>query len=759
MRYRLTLENFIIIALFIGLQMGIWAVYADSQLAAEKATTTSTSLGFDPAQPKVDTGERIPLTLTGANGEITWQVLKGKIEGRGHQVYYLAPPAPGQDTVTVTDAAGNTANLTIEVAGFLDLKISHVLFLLLVGFVGGLVSGFIGSGGAFVLTPAMMSMGVPGIVAVASNICHKFPKALVGAIKRAKYGQVDVKLGIVMGISAEIGMLVGAHVQEVIKASMGDAGSNLYVSVVFVAVLAIVGSYVLRDALKIYRSGNMDEQEEVSKLARWIQSIHIPGTMMYFKSLNARVSVLITIPLGFATGMLAATIAVGGFIGVPSMIYILGAPSLMASASELVIAFVMGLGGSIKYAWSGYVDIRLAMIILAGSLFGIQLGAIGTTYVKPYMVKLVMGVIMMLVLLSRGLMIPIYLSTLGYIREIDANLVNMTSSTSLVMLIGALLIGAIIVLYALWSGRQAHLVEEQAAEVAAMKTSFSLPEPAIPASSRGIFERMLVASDASEFSAGALRQAINLAQQEANRLYVMSVLVSNPEYESLAPQLLQQEKQPVLAHLENVKIQAQQAGVNCEALLRYGTSPYEELVDEAEKSRMDVIVMGRRGKSGMMRTMMGSATAKVIGFSPVSVLVVPRAAPTISGQQIVVGVDGSLCSERAAVVAKQVAKFLNNAPVTVVSVVHTQHDTTRREEANQAVQQTVGIFQAEGIKAEGVIVEGRAAEALVGEATRRNADLIVVGTHGRTGLERVLVGSVSERVIGLASCSVLVVKA
>ncbi|NJO15811.1 MAG: universal stress protein [Thioploca sp.] len=756
MRHYLTWENLIIATLFIGLQVGIWAVYADPQIGTETTPTTSTALVFEPAEPKLETGEKIPLSLHGASGDIVWHSLKGKIEGRGDQVYYLAPAAPGKDTITVTDATGNTATLTIEVSGFLDLQIHNVLFLLFVGFVGGLVSGFIGSGGAFVLTPAMMSMGVPGIVAVASNICHKFPKALVGAMKRAKYGQVDVKLGIIMGISAEIGVLYGAHIQEMIKTRMGDAGSNLYVSVVFVVVLAIVGGYVLRDALKIYRSGNMAEQEEVTKLARWVQSIHIPGTMMYFNSLKARVSVLITIPLGFATGMLAATIAVGGFIGVPSMIYVLGAPSLMASASELVIAFVMGLGGSIKFAWSGFVDIRLAMIILAGSLFGIQLGAIGTTYVKPYMVKLVMGIIMVLVLLSRALMVPIYLSTLGYIDKIDTGIASVVSNISFSMLVGALLTGAIIVLYALWSGWRAHAVEEQAAEVAAMRTSFSLPESTI--ASQGVFDRMLVASDTSEFSAGALRQAINLAQQDINQLYVMSVLVSNPEYESLVPQLLQNEKQPLLAHLDQVKVQAQQAGVSCEALLRYGTTPYEELVAEAEKSRMSVIVMGRRGKSGVMRTMMGSSTAKVIGFSPVNVLVVPRAAPTISGQPIVVGVDGSRYSERAAAVAKQIAQFLNNAPVVVVSVVYAQHDAARREEANQAVQQTVDSFQAEDIKAEGIVVEGRAAEALVGEATRRNADLIVVGTHGRTGLERVLVGSVSERIIGLASCSVLVVK-
>ena len=209
MRHYLTWENLIIATLFIGLQIGIWAVYANPQMESETTPTPSTTWVFDPAEPKLETGEKIPLTLHGASGDIVWHSLKGKIEGRGDQVYYLAPAAPGKDTVTVTDATGNTATLAIEVSGFLDLQIRNVLFLLFVGFVGGLVSGFIGSGGAFVLTPAMMSMGVPGIVAVASNICHKFPKALVGAMKRAKYGQVDVKLGIVMGISAEIGVLVG----------------------------------------------------------------------------------------------------------------------------------------------------------------------------------------------------------------------------------------------------------------------------------------------------------------------------------------------------------------------------------------------------------------------------------------------------------------------------------------------------------------------------------------------------------------------
>ena len=350
-----------------------------------------------------------------------------------------------------------------EAANFINLDMMNIAYLFIVGFVGGLVSGFIGSGGAFVLTPAMMSLGVPGLVAVASNMCHKFPKALIGALKRAKYGQVDVKLGIVLGLSAEAGVLYGAHIQEGIKKAYGDAGSNLYVSAAFVLILAIVGGFVLRDAWKTYKSGNTDEEEKVTKLARWVQSINIPGTMVYFKSLNARISVLFTIPLGFATGMLAATIAVGGFIGVPSMIYVLGAPSLMASATELVIAFVMGLGGSFKYALHGLVDIRLAMIILAGSLFGIQLGAIGTTYVKPYMIKVVMGLIMVIVLFSRGLMVPVYLSQLGLIQTLNEGTVKLLKNTSFAIMALALILGAFIVLRAMWQGRRAEkLVTKEA---------------------------------------------------------------------------------------------------------------------------------------------------------------------------------------------------------------------------------------------------------------------------------------------------------
>ena len=346
-----------------------------------------------------------------------------------------------------------------EVIQFIDLNILNIGFLFLVGFIGGLVSGFIGSGGAFVLTPGMMSLGVPGTVAVASNMCHKFPKALVGAFKRYKYGQVDIKLGLVMAASAGVGVQVGIKIQQWILERWGQAGSNLYVSLSFVVILVVVGGYVFMDAVKTSRSGG---GEKVSALAKKLQSINLPP-MIYFKRANLRISMWFTIPVGFATGMLAATIAVGGFIGVPGMIYVVGASSLVASATELVIAFVMGFGGSINWAIHGMVDIRLVLIILGGSLLGVQLGAIGTTYVKEHMIKIVMATIMLIVAVSRALAIPNYLNKLGLL-SVNATLIDILDKVSFITMCAALAIGAIIILGSMWKASRASRVEYQLEE-------------------------------------------------------------------------------------------------------------------------------------------------------------------------------------------------------------------------------------------------------------------------------------------------------
>jgi len=347
-------------------------------------------------------------------------------------------------------AAGDNVMKDISIM-FIDMSVSKLLALLVIGAVGGLLSGFIGSGGAFVMTPAMMSLGVPGAVAVASNMCHKFPKAMVGAYKRWKYGQADIKLGLVMAVTAVIGVQIGIKIQKYILNQFGGAGSNLYISAVFMVVLVFVGGYVFYDAWKLAKGGG---KETVSKLAVAMQKINLPP-MMHFKTAKVTISAWITIPVGLLTGMLAATIAVGGFVGVPGMIYVIGASAVVASATELIIAFVMGAWGSVQWGLSGLIDIRLALLLLATSLIGVQLGALGTTYVKDYIIKVVMATTMLIVAVSRGVKIPGYLIDLDLMSPIGEGTIALLEGISFWSLVLALGSAALIIIVAMVKGMTA----------------------------------------------------------------------------------------------------------------------------------------------------------------------------------------------------------------------------------------------------------------------------------------------------------------
>ncbi len=183
---------------------------------------------------------------------------------------------------------------------------------------------------------------------------------------------------------------------------------------------------------------------------------------MHFKTAKVRLSAWVTIPVGLATGMLAATIAVGGFIGVPGMIYVVGASAIVASATELVIAFVMGFWGSIQWGLSGLIDIRMTLLILSASLIGVQLGALGTTYVKDYVIKVVMGAVMLIVAISRGAKVPVYLSDLG-LTTLSPKVTYVLNQISFWALVAALATAGIIITGAMIKGITRAKAEEREA--------------------------------------------------------------------------------------------------------------------------------------------------------------------------------------------------------------------------------------------------------------------------------------------------------
>ena len=333
---------------------------------------------------------------------------------------------------------------------FIPLDLSTSLQVIMLGFIGGVLSGFIGSGGAFFMTPGMMNLGVNGVVAVASNITHKFGKAMMGSRKHAEMGNVDKKLAIFLLITAFLGIRLAVWINSLLFKGGGDghgiaqgAGANLYISVVFVSILVVVGGSMLRDSLK--KRNSNEEVGPSRKITEFLANLHIPP-FIHFKLADVRISLWILLLVGLATGYLAGTIGVGGFIGVPSMIYIFGVPTAVAAGTELYLAMFMGAFGALNYAWEGFVDIRLTMLLYLGSLVGVYLGAYGVKVVGEKYIRLVTGLVIILCVLSRGISIPMYLRQLGYLN-ISPGLDIWFNSASKYLLFASGIFGVTVILY------------------------------------------------------------------------------------------------------------------------------------------------------------------------------------------------------------------------------------------------------------------------------------------------------------------------
>ncbi len=266
-------------------------------------------------------------------------------------------------------------------------------------------------------------------------------------------------------------------------------------------------------------------------------------------------------------------------------------------------------------------------------------------------------------------------------------------------------------------------------------------------------EKLLLSTDGSELSEGAVREAISLAKTCGSKLYAVSVVETNPELMALAPGLVEKIERETREHLESVKEMASKEGVDCEIIAHLGEEPHEYIVDEARKNRVGMIIMGRRGRAVFARTMMGSVTAKVIGYTLCRVLVVPKDAK-LTYEKILIATDGSMHSDFASHEAIDIAKR-SGSNLLVLSVAKKDEDLTAAKECVDTVKKAA---EKEGIKVETVIRTGVPHEVIVNTAAQENVGLIVIGSHGRTGISKLLMGSVTERVIGHAKCAVLVWK-
>ena len=265
---------------------------------------------------------------------------------------------------------------------------------------------------------------------------------------------------------------------------------------------------------------------------------------------------------------------------------------------------------------------------------------------------------------------------------------------------------------------------------------------------------LMVCTDGSDEGQNAVAVALELARACDSQVIAVQALHVVPEFQAVAPDLPATLGKAAQENMAVIKAAADKLGVPLKTLTPEGQTPHAAIVATAEKLRPDLIIIGRCGKSALARILMGNVTARVIGRSPINVLVVPRGA-ALAFQRILVASDGSPYSQAAWELALAMAKQANSRLIGVAVA----SEEGEIMEAKAIIRRMLTAASLAGVPMKGVNPQGVAADTgIVQQAIKNEVDLIVLGSYGRTGLKKLLMGSVTERVIGDSPCPILVVK-
>jgi nucleotide-binding universal stress UspA family protein len=266
-------------------------------------------------------------------------------------------------------------------------------------------------------------------------------------------------------------------------------------------------------------------------------------------------------------------------------------------------------------------------------------------------------------------------------------------------------------------------------------------------------EKILLSTDGTENSDGAIREAISFASKCSSEIYACMAIETNPEYATIGANYYKMEEEFVNKHLESIKERAESAGLTCETIFRESVTPAKAIIEEATAKKIDMIVVGRHGYQGLAKLLIGEVAAKIIADASCKVLVVPKAAK-IEYKKIMVTTDGSSHADAAVNEAVAIAKKTGSHLIALSAM----HDERDQEEANKLTNAVLELAKTEGVTAEVLTPKGKASNAIIESAGGMGVELIVMGAYGKTGITKLLMGSTTEKVIGNAGCAVLVVK-
>ena len=272
----------------------------------------------------------------------------------------------------------------------------NAVFIILLGFVVGLLSGMFGVGGGFLTTPLLIFYGIPPTVAVASASTQITGASVSGAMVHMRRGGVDMKMAGVMTVGGLFGSLIGAGL---FRALQSTGQIDIVIGLLYVLILSSIGALMLVDSLKSLGYLKVAAPDgRRPRHNRWVGSLPMRWR---FHGSGIYISPVAPLVLGFIAGILTVFLGIGGgFILVPAMIYLLGMPArVVIGTSLLMILAVSAVTTLVHAVTTRAVDVVLAGLLLVGGVIGAQYGALLTLRIKPDFLRLALAIIILLVAL------------------------------------------------------------------------------------------------------------------------------------------------------------------------------------------------------------------------------------------------------------------------------------------------------------------------------------------------------------------------
>lgn len=315
--------------------------------------------------------------------------------------------------------------------------------LVILGIGVGIIGGFFGMGGAWMVTPGLNILGFPMAFAIGTDIAHMAGKSLISTMRHGRFGNVDYRLGTIMIVGTIAGFECGAQMIMWLE-RIGKV--EFIVRWMYVVLLILIAWMVFADVAKKRKKEKEAKAKglDIDKLAtgiEWHKTFHklkIPP-MVHFKAAGFTCSAWLPIFISFLTGWLAGILGIGGgLIRMPALIYFIGCPTHIAVGTDLFEVMISGLYGAGTYTFKGRTELVAALIMLCGAAVGAQVGTVATKYIKGYGIRIAFGIAVVGCCISVIMkLIPRYIGGTKYIMDIFSTILilGLVSALSLYILI------------------------------------------------------------------------------------------------------------------------------------------------------------------------------------------------------------------------------------------------------------------------------------------------------------------------------------